>query len=207
MITFLVKLSMLSGIAIAAGGMPLQGLAYGKTTRSIKDSLTRVGSAFEKLGKPLGPSIPVDLPMEMLFPQTPTEVKRDFPLVKRPLTVVEEGVPHLPSKTGEDIAKILRDIPEVIEEPYDREYLDILEEIDRKHRHYDFAHRDMQWKICAQLLNTLDKNEDRVDLVTAVRRYPFHRRLPATVAISPKVHELWVAGRAIFLERLANKIP
>ena len=192
-------------VALSAGGMPLPGLAYGKTTRTIKDSLTRVGSVFERMGKPVAARIPTDLPMEMTFPETPTEVHRSFPLVRRSHTVVEEGVPHLPSKTGEDIAKILRDIPDAIEEPYDLEYLGILAEIDRKHSHYKLSHRDLQWKICAELLNTLDSNEDRVDFVTAVRRYPFHRRLPATVAISPKIHELWVAGRALFLERIREK--
>ena len=200
---------LLSAVALGAGGYPLPGLAYGKTTVDIK---RRIGSQFEKLGRALGrvgasnAMLPVHLPMEMTFPEVPTEVHRDWPLVKRPHTVVEEGVPVLPSTTGEDIAKILRDIPDAIEdEPYDLEYLGILAEIDRKHSHYKLSHRDLQWKICAELLNTLDSNVDRVDFVTAVRRYPFHRRLPATVAISPKVHELWVAGRALFLERIKAK--
>ena len=193
-------------VALSAGGYPLPGLSYGNTTKSLTH---RIGSQFEKLGKTVGmigannAKLPVNLPTEVVIPELP---EREFPEVPNQVPkVVEEGVPHLPSKTGEDIAKILRDIPDAIDDPYDLEYLAILSEIDRKHSHYKLTHRDLQWKICAELLVTLDDNEDRVEFVTMVRRHPFHRRLPATVAITPKVHELWTAGRALFMKRIRDK--
>ena len=199
-------------VALGAGGYALPGLAYGKTT---VDLTRRIGSQFERLGRALGrvgasnAKLPVHLPMEMTYPDAETEITSigsKLPVDgELPVELQFPEVPELPATTGEDIRKILRDIPEGGTPPFesfDPEYEAILYEIDLRNGRYKFTHRDLQWKICAELLRDVESNEDRVELVTLVRRFPFHRRLPATIAITPTGHRLWTEGRRIFLERV-----
>ena len=45
-------------------------------------------------------------------------------------------------------------------------------------------------------------NDERVDLITHVRRFPLHRRLPATVAMSPTAHTHWQQARKMFMDAI-----
>lgn len=206
-------------VALSAGGYPLPGLAYGKTTIPLTH---RIYSKFELLGRTMA-TVAVDnthlqnelslsLPeVDFIDPLTPEPIDKEQPLIVAEQEDPSTTVPHLPATTGENIAKILREIPDDVvvddratfqDEPFDLEYLAILHELDRRHSLYKITHRDLQWKICAELLKTLPDNEDRVELVTVIRKYPLHRRLPATVAISPKIHDKWTEARDLFYERI-----
>lgn len=82
---------------------------------------------------------------------------------------------------------------------FDPEYASILAEIDRQHSLYKLTHRDLQWKTVAGVMQELD-NDERVELITHVRRYPLHRRLPATVAMTPTALGHWQQARKLFLQ-------
>ena len=82
---------------------------------------------------------------------------------------------------------------------YDPEYASILAEIDRRHSLYKLTHRDMQWQTVAMIMRDLS-NDERVDLITHVRRYPLHKRLPATVAMTPNALNHWQLARTMFLK-------
>lgn len=84
---------------------------------------------------------------------------------------------------------------------YDPEYAQILAEIDRRHSLYKLTHRDLQWQTVAEVMQKLT-NDERVELITHVRRYPLHRRLPATIAITPQALNRWQMCRKLFLDRV-----
>lgn len=87
---------------------------------------------------------------------------------------------------------------------FDPEYALALSEIDRRHSLYKLSHRDLQWKTVVEVMRELD-NDARVDLITNVRRYPLHKRLPPTVAITPTALNHWQTARSAFLNALRKK--
>ena len=84
---------------------------------------------------------------------------------------------------------------------YDPEYAQILSDIDRRHSLYKLTHRDLQWHTVAKIMQNLN-NDDRVELIKNVRRYPLHRRLPATIAISPHALGHWHLAKKMFLNSI-----
>ena len=163
--------------ANAAGGMALSGLAYGQTTIKLSH---RVGSNIETHARKI--------------------ILRDRMSRKRVMPMVSGGAPI------EDDYKVLSqaDSKEDFLGDYgtiDPEYAQILSDIDRKHSLYKLTHRDLQWRMVAEVMKELD-NDDRVELVKNVRRHPLHRRLPATIAISPRALNNWQVARSMFLDAI-----
>ena len=106
---------------------------------------------------------------------------------------------------GTDPDSIVNDMLEKQIYDYDPEYAEALSEIDRRHSLYKLTHRDLQWKVVVEVMRELS-NDEKVDLITHVRRYPLHRRLPPTIAISPKALNNWQAARTSFLKAL-RRLP
>lgn len=107
---------------------------------------------------------------------------------------------------NDDIGVVIDDLLDRGIFDYDPEYASILADIDRKHSLYKLTHRDLQWRVVASLMQSLNlSNEARVELIKNVRRYPLHRRLPATVAISPKDLENWQLARDEFYKRVKEQ--
>ena len=173
-----------SSIADAAGGMALPGLTYGQTTLALTH---RIGSQVETHARKI--------------------ILRDRMLRKRVLPMVSGGAPideefELLSQSQRDI----RDNHIAGYGSFDPEYAQILADIDRKHSLYKLTHRDMQWRAVALIIQELE-NDDRVELIKNVRRYPLHRRLPATIAISPTALGHWHQARSQFLDAVKEGSP
>lgn len=187
-----------SSLANAAGGMALPGLAYGQTTLALTH---RIGSQVEIHARKI--------------------ILRDRMLRKRVLPMVSGGAPideefELLSQSQRDIRdkldkqtdpdSIVNDMIDKHINDYDPEYAQILSDIDRKHSLYKLTHRDLQWRIVALVMTELE-NDDRVELIKNVRRYPLHRRLPATIAISPTALGHWHQARSQFLDAVKEGSP
>ena len=102
---------------------------------------------------------------------------------------------------GTDPDSIVNDLLDKNIHDYDPEYAQILSDIDRQHSLYKLTHRDLQWQVVAQTMVELD-NDDRVELIKNVRRHPLHRRLPATIAITPRALNHWQVAREMFLKHV-----
>lgn len=182
--------------ASAAGGMALPGLAYGQTTFLLQH---RIGSQLESKAR--------------------TIILRDR-IIRRKIHPVSGGAPieegeqlQLLIESQTDIRDkqttpdgIVNDFIENHIHDYDPEYAQILSDIDRKHSLYKLTHRDLQWQTVAVVMQGLD-NDERVELIKHVRRYPLHRRLPATVAISPRALGHWQKARKMFLDAVKESDP
>lgn len=94
----------------------------------------------------------------------------------------------------ETMAKI---VP-VTDEPYDPEYIAILEDFDRRKEAFEANHRDIQWHIVARVMQTIDDVDARLALINVVRENPLWRRLPPTIAISPMELTNWNTARTMF---------
>ena len=177
MITLLVKLSMFAGIAVAAGGVPLPGLAYGKVSIKAPGYGVNLKRALQR-----------DLPLQVFLPDIPTTT---VPSTKEILEEIEE--------------QIFPPIPEESIERLDEEYVRILEEIERRHRLWSSSHRDLQWHYVALVSEDVD-NEQRADLLRAVAINPLFNKLSPTLAISPATLTLWLQARDLFYARLKEEL-
>lgn len=182
--------------ANAAGGMALPGLAYGQTSFLLTH---RIGSQMESKARKI--------------------ILRDR-IIRKQIHPVSGGAPvenseqlQLLIESQADIRDkqnspdgIVNDLLENHIHDYDPEYAQILSDIDRRHSLYKLTHRDLQWQTVAVVMRELD-NDDRVELITHVRRYPLHRRLPATVAMTPKALGHWQEARTLFLDSVKQAKP
>lgn len=176
MITLLVKLSMFTGIAVAAGGMPLPGLAYGKVSISAPGYGVNLKNALKR-----------NLPMEVFLPELTTTV----PSTKEILDDMEE--------------QIFPPIPEDSIERLDEEYVQIMDEIERRHRRWSSSHRDLQWHYVALASEGLDP-EVQAELLRVVMINPLFNRLSPTLAISPQTLTLWLEARNMFFDALRKEV-
>ena len=176
-------LLIISSLAFSAGGIPLQGLSY---ARPVEKKARQLILSNRTLRERFKATIPAGLHSQEI--EQLIESQRDL----RDNDVSTDEEKQLLSET-------LKDMPWDV--PYDPEYVAILEEIDRKHSLYKLSHRDVQWKVVAQVMRTLS-NEDRVELIRNVRRYPLHRQLPPTAAITSRELGHWQIARSQFLNTI-----
>lgn len=141
--------------------------------------------------------------LNMTFPIYPAGGKPLAPDVALLVQSQQALRDKLHSDTSPDA--IVNDLLDVDVIDYDPEYAQILSDIDRRHSLYKLTHRDLQWQTVAVVMQELD-NDARVELVQHVRRHPLHRRLPATVAMSPKALNNWQNARAIFLKAIKRGV-
>lgn len=175
MITLLLKLSMFAGVSLAAGGIPLPGLAYGKVSIKAPGYGVNLKQALKR-----------DLPMQVFLPELTTTV----PSTKEILDDMDE--------------QIFPPIPEDSIERLDEEYVQILTEIERRHRRWSSSHRDLQWHYVALVSEGLGP-EQQADLLRAVTINPLFNRLSPTLAISPDTLTLWLEARNLFFARLKEE--
>ena len=105
-------------------------------------------------------------------------------------------------KNVDDLRRLLEKLYPENDAPLDLEYAAILADIDMQNSLYKLTHRDAQWQEVAHLMQSMDDMEDRAELIKNVRRYPLHRKLPATVPISPRALDFWQQARTGFLKRI-----
>ena len=180
MILFLLKLSMFTGVAVAAGGMPLPGLAYGKV--SIKAP---------GYGANLKEALKRNLPMKVFLPELTTEI---------PESDVHTTIPDVTEQ-------ILPPIPEDSIDRLDEDYVRILEELERKNRIWSSSHRDLQWHYVARAIEEFELDqEQRVHLLRAVTINPLFNRLSPTLAIEPLILQAWLFARDEFLKALREEV-
>ena len=176
MITLLLKLSMFAGVSLAAGGIPLPGLAYGKVSIKAPGYGVNLKNALKR-----------DLPLQVFMPELTTTV----PTTKDILDDIPE--------------QIFPPVPEDSIERLDEEYVQILNEIERRHRRWSSSHRDLQWHYVALVSEDLD-TEQRAELLRAVAINPLFNRLSPTLAITPSTLTLWLQARDLFYARLKEEI-
>ena len=87
-------------------------------------------------------------------------------------------------------------------EPYDPEYVAILEDYDRRKESFQLSHRDLQWHITAKVMRDIDDVEERLALIEIVRNNPLWRQLKPTIAITPLDLSNWHKARKMFFEHL-----
>ena len=180
MILFLLKLSMFTGVAVAAGGVPLPGLAYGKV--SIKAP---------GYGQNLKNALRRNMPMEMFLPELTTQIPdRD---VVNELPDAEE--------------QILPPVPEDSIDRLDEDYVKILEELENRKRTWSASHRDLQWHFVARAVTEFELDQkQRVALLRAVTINPLYNRLSPTLAIEPLILQAWAFARDEFFAQLRREI-
>ena len=146
-------------------------------------------------------------------------MKHNFLLIVLLMTIVGAGgvplapdMPHRVSKLLEetrrsiqrqrDWQKTMDKIIPVYNEPYDPEYVAILEEYDRRKESFRLSHRDLQWHIVAKVMRDIDELEERLGLIRTVRENPLWRQLPPTVAITPLNLANWNTAKKMFMKHL-----
>ena len=90
----------------------------------------------------------------------------------------------------------------VTNEPYDPEYVAILEEYDRIKESFKLSHRDLQWHIVAKVMRDIYEVYERLELIDTVSHNPLWRSLPPTVAISSVNLRNWNTARTMFFSHL-----
>ena len=101
-----------------------------------------------------------------------------------------------------DWQKTMDKIIPVTNEPYDPEYIAILEDYDRRKEAFELSHRDLQWHMVAKVMRDIDEVDERLGLIETVRNNPLWRTLPPTVAITSLNLRNWNAARTLFYEHL-----
>ena len=179
MITFLVKLSMFAGLTLAAGGMPLPGLAYGKVNIRAPGYGANLKNALKRA-----------LPFQVFLPELTTEVPRTQDVLDE---VLEDR-------------QIFPPVPEDSIERLDEEYVQILEEIEKRHRRWSSSHRDQQWHYVGIVMDEMELDqEQRAALLRAVTINPLFNKLSPTLAISPDVLSAWLEARNKFFAALRDE--
>lgn len=87
----------------------------------------------------------------------------------------------------------------------DPEYQAILDDFDKRKKLFQVSHRDVQWQIVARSFNHITNVDERLELIDAVRRYPFWRELPPTAAMSPNVLIHWLRAKEDFFREIVGK--
>ena len=98
--------------------------------------------------------------------------------------------------------RTMASIVPVQNEPYDPEYIAILEDYDRRKESFQLSHRDLQWHITAKVMRDIDDVDERLGLIETVRNNPLWRSLPPTVAITSINLRNWNVARSMFFEHL-----
>ena len=98
--------------------------------------------------------------------------------------------------------RTMASIVPVQNEPYDPEYIAILEDYDRRKESFQLSHRDLQWHITAKVMRDIDDVDERLGLIETVRNNPLWRSLPPTVAITSINLRNWNVARSMFYEHL-----
>ena len=105
-------------------------------------------------------------------------------------------------KRQRDWQKTMEKVIPVTNEPYDPEYIAILEDYDRRKEAFELSHRDLQWHITAKVMRDIDDVNERLGLIETVRNNPLWRSLPPTVAITSVNLSNWNTARTMFYEHL-----
>ena len=87
-------------------------------------------------------------------------------------------------------------------EPYDPEYVAILEDYDRRKEAFELSHRDLQWHVVAKVMRDIDEVDERLALIESVRATPLWRQLKPTVAITSLDLANWHRARDMFFSHL-----
>ena len=127
----------------------------------------------------------------------PLEQTNDI-LLKTQLIKDEQAAIQRQIEWQKTMAKV---IP-VTNEPYDPEYIAILEDFDRRKEAFELSHRDLQWHIVAKTMTEIDDIDERLGLIDTVRHNPLWRQLPPTVAITSINLKNWNVCRKLFYEHL-----
>ena len=175
-------------------------------------------------------TLPVDIniyrPLEMIFPLTEKEIVQqyhrelmdEYPLDaglgnNNQIEVIEDGevidtVDQRGNSISEtiEIKEALRKMPHDV--PFDPEYLEILKVIESRNNltYNKISHRDRQWQAVAIVMKDIKDVDERINLIENARSYPFHRKLPPSIAITTRDLAHWQTARAFFLKTIRDEL-
>ena len=98
--------------------------------------------------------------------------------------------------------RTMENIVPVQNEPYDPEYIAILEDYDRRKESFALSHRDLQWHVVAKVMRNIDDVDERLALIESVRATPLWRQIKPTAAITTLDLSNWHRARDMFFSHL-----